>query len=571
MVRSPAVAERRSRLGLFAAAALSLALAGCAARAFKKASDADTVESYRAFIRQYPDTENADAALTRLADLEYERVAQLHTVVACKRYLEEFPDSAKAPDARALLEAQRFNAAKERGTLEAYRQFLRDHPEGAHHQEAEQWVESALLAQALASKDAAAGEAALKHLDNPQAREAAQGKLDDQAFANASASGAPGMLAYLREHAAGGHREDAQVVLFALKLDGLLFSDQVEAARAESARSPLSAKVPGLAEKLARAEADRAVTRSGAAEVQAALSTNYLRSIEDLKKSLQAPDSLDRWEAAEELGQWVSVAAIDPLLTAIHSARNALVRVRAFDSLGQVLRGLPRPVAEYEVATRLEALRERTGSADVYLEVAVLRDLSGHPEAALPDYQRAFDAAMPDPVILWRLMQLRRERRQFFSSAVAGRQMALWSRSVAEAVDPASPAVQARELCAASEAVRAALEAITAARAEKTEFPEDLPAFEATARDAQRLVTARLQDAELALKTQNPNVRACSDGRWTERVNEALRARLDALRALRKRSPAIAERVLTLARERDPAPEVRAAAAQLLGEKRAGR
>jgi hypothetical protein len=563
------VAQRRLRI--IVAAALSLGLAGCAARAFKKASDADTVESYRAFIRQYPEGDNAEAARTRLADLEFDRVAQLHTVVACKRYLEEFPDSAKAPDVKALLEAQRFVAAQERGTIEAYRQFLRDHPDGAHHVEAEQWVESAMLTEALKTRDAAAGEAALKHLDNPQAREAAQGKLDDQAFANAAASGAAGLLGYLREHPAGTHREEAQVQLFALKLEGLLFSDRLEAARAESTRSPLGAKVPGLAEKLARAEADRALTRSSDAEVQAALSTNYLRSLEDLQKSLQAPDSLDRWEAAEELGQWVSVGAIDPLLTAIHSARNALVRVRAFDSLGQVLRALPRPIAEYEVATRLEALRDRAGSADVYLEVAVLRDLSGHPEAALPDYQRAFDAALPDPVILWRLMQLRRERRQFFSSAVAGRQMALWARGIAEAVDPGAPAAQARDLCAASETLRPALEAIGAARAEKTEFPEDLLAFEATARDSQRLVTARLKDSELALKTQNPNVRACGDRRWSERMSDALRARLDALRGLRKRSPAVAERVLALAREKDPAPEVRAVAAQLLGEKRAGR
>jgi hypothetical protein len=271
------------------------------------------------------------------------------------------------------------------------------------------------------------------------------------------------------------------------------------------------------------------------------------------------------------MGQWVSVAAIDPLVTAIHSARNPLVRVKAFDSLGQVLRALPRPIAEYEVAVRLEGLRERTGAADVYLEVAVLRDLSGHPEAALPDYQRAFDPAVPDPVILWRLMQLRRERRQFFSSAVAGRQMALWARSEAEGVDPGAPAAQARDLCAAAETGRAALDAITAARAEKTEFPEDLLAFEATARDALRLVAARLKDSELALKTQNPNVRACGDRRWSDRMSEALRARLDALRTLRKRSPAVADRVLALARERDPAPEVRAAAAQLLGEKRAGR
>jgi hypothetical protein len=200
-----------------------------------------------------------------------------------------------------------------------------------------------------------------------------------------------------------------------------------------------------------------------------------------------------------------------------------------------------------------------------------LKDLSGKLEDAVTDYQKAFEPAAPDPLILRRWVQIRRERRQFFSGAVAARQLAAWARSVAEDADPETLANAARELCAANEFVAAAAEAIAQARAQKTEFPEDLTTFDAAAKDAQKLVGARLKDAELALLTRTPDARRCADHRVTERLTDGLRARLDALRGVRRHAPALAPRVLALARDRDPAPDVRAAAAQLLGEMRAGR
>jgi len=48
--------------------------------------------------------------------------------------------------------------------------------------------------------------------------------------------------------------------------------------------------------------------------VQRALPGYYLRSFDDLVSSLHAPDPMDRWEAAEELGEHVDVKALDPLL-----------------------------------------------------------------------------------------------------------------------------------------------------------------------------------------------------------------------------------------------------------------
>ncbi|MFY0576191.1 HEAT repeat domain-containing protein [Cystobacter fuscus] len=149
---------------------------------------------------------------------------------------------------------------------------------------------------------------------------------------------------------------------------------------------------------------------------------HYLRSLEDLGRALVAPDPMDRWQAAQELGQHVSVKALDPLLEALRSGRNPLIRWQALESLETVLRALPRRVAEYEVAVRLEALREKAGSPELYLRTAVLLDLSGRVGEAAAEYQRAFLPEDPDPVVLRRWIRLREERLQAFSAAVAARQ-----------------------------------------------------------------------------------------------------------------------------------------------------
>ncbi|MFP2913721.1 HEAT repeat domain-containing protein, partial [Pyxidicoccus sp. 3LFB2] len=183
--------------------------------------------------------------------------------------------------------------------------------------------------------------------------------------------------------------------------------------------------------RLARARVERATLARPEPLVQASHVGHYLRDLEDLKRALVAPDALDRWQAAEEMGQHVSVRALDPLLNTLRSARNPLIRQHALEALRTVLSALPRPVAEYEVASRLETLRERATSSELYLTVAVLLDLSGQLAQASTEYQRAVDGGAPDPVVLRRWVQIREERGQHFSAAVAARQLALWALEVA--------------------------------------------------------------------------------------------------------------------------------------------
>ncbi len=548
--------------------ALLLLLSGCAQRAYQRAQEADTVEAWRTFVREHPKDALSEAAEVRIEELEFEEAKKLHTVLAYKRFLETHPEGPRARTARTLLEGLRFNTAQEAGTAAAWRQFLREHQDGAHREEAQRLLSEAETKELATTQDAKKLSSYLRNAPDDPRRLEVEARLDDQTFTQAKATGAGKLFAYLRDFPAGRHREEAKTRLLELEVEGLLVSGLLEEAEARVKAHPLGSQLKDFPARLARASAERAALTGREMLAQSTHAGYYLRGLEDLQAALKANDPLDRWQAAEELGQHVSVRALDPLLEAFRSARNPLIRQYALESLQNVLRALPRAVAEYEVASRLETLRERASSAELYLVTAALLDLSGQLELAATEYQRGFDPSNPDPVVLRRWVQIRQERRQPFSAAVAARQLAMWAHTVARETEVSAeggvPLASARQLCAAVEAARYAAGVITKARAERTEFPEDLVSFELTAKDALRLSEARLADAELMLKERTPGARTCGDTQVRERLESAVKERTAALRAVGTKLPSLAPLLLEVARERDPSPEVRAAAAARL-------
>ena len=204
----------------------------------------------------------------------------------------------------------------------------------------------------------------------------------------------------------------------------------------------------------------------------------------------------------------------------------------------------------------------------MFLAIAALLDLSGNLEQAATEYQRAYDANNADPVVLRRWVQIRQERRQSFSAAVAARQLSLWSLEVAReevlTTEGGVPLASARAMCAAAENARFAADVIAQVRKQATEFPEDLNSFERVAADAVKLSQARLADAELLLRERNPDARLCGDKRVSERLGNAVKERTAALEAVGARLPKLAPVLLELARDRDPSPQVRAVAASRL-------
>jgi len=547
---------------------------GCASSAFSEARRLDTAEAYRHFLREFPADPDAEPAQARLAELEFAQARALHTVIAYKRFLGEFPESQGASAARALLEGLRFNAARGEATANAFRRFLRDHPDGAHREEATSLLAEAEFREAQASKDPVAlARLWVERAGDPR-RSEVESSLDGSAFAAAKAEGAFRLFQYLKDFPEGAHREEARRSLLSVELDALLFSGLLDEARDLARRSPLSASLTDLPARFAAAEAEAWVRASKDPSVQAALAVHSLRDFEELTQVLQAPDALLRWEAVAELGQHVTVRAIDPLLRVLRFSRNAKVRQNAFESLGTVLRALPRPVADFEIARRLESLQAGGQTEDSSLALATLLDLSGRSDAAVSEYQKAFDPNLPDPVILRRWIHLRQERRQAFSAAVAARQLALWAKGVADDASTGEQGVAlatARQLCAAAGLVQEAAQAVNQARQERTGFPEDLAQFEREVALAQKRVEARLSDAELALRTSDPSARLCADRGLEERLAQGLAKRQAALKALAMRAPALARPVLEVVGRKDPSVTIRTLAQRFLADWPAGR
>ncbi|MEW5739034.1 MAG: HEAT repeat domain-containing protein [Myxococcota bacterium] len=540
---------------------LALCLSGCRDPAYTIASKRDTVDAWREFILQNPKDEHLEDARDRLAELELIEAQKVHSVVAYKRFLEEFGDTDSAPTAKKLLEGLRFNAAMGKGTPQALRQFLRDHPDGVHRAEVEKKLAELEIKEVLAGDDVKALAAVSVGLAGDPRAEAAALKLDDVAFAEARTASA--WMAYLADFPAGRHRDGARARLLSLELDGLLVSGDLPAARALAARSPLAKELADLPARFQRAEAIAALERSKDERVRRALPSHMLRSRDDLVKSLQSPDPMDRWQAAEELGFVVSVHVLDPLLEAFRTARLPLIRLQAFLSLGRVLRSLPRPVAEYEVAVRVARLKEQASDAQLVLTIAALLDLTGQLDRAASEYQKAWDSNAPDPVVLQRWADIRLERRQFFSAAVAARQLALWAGDVLAGQGPVGPTnalAASREACSALTAARRAEEVIELASKEKTEFPEDLEQFLLRAREVRRLAEAKVRDAELQLLAIDERARRCGDHQVADRMAEGKKTRLEALAALAAKPTREWPLVREVAAERDPEPAVREAA-----------
>lgn len=106
-------------LSLLLATAL-LAL-GCVGGAFNAAVREDTAAAYHRFLREHPDSSQAEEARQHLALV---RIRSKPTAEAWDEFLKRWPDSPLLPELRPLVAQVVFERARARGSAEAYREFL---------------------------------------------------------------------------------------------------------------------------------------------------------------------------------------------------------------------------------------------------------------------------------------------------------------------------------------------------------------------------------------------------------------------------------------------------------------
>jgi hypothetical protein len=539
-----------------------IVLASCQESAFTAASRIDSPAEWRRFIAQNPLDRNLDDAQVRLEELEFEQAQKVHSILAYKRFLDAHPKSELAPKALALLESLRFNQASDANSIARWRQFLKDHPAGAHATLAEASLSKLENEEALAASDPARLSAWLSQRnEGDRSAEGVPEHVDDLRFKKATS--AADWLTYLDDFPAGKHRDEAKGRLLSLEIEWLLAGGAVEEARALAKASPLAASVGSLSERLKRTERLRAFKASPDGRVRRVFVEHYLREFDDVVKGLQSGDSMDRWQAAEELGYFTTTKAITPLLGAIRNGRLPLIRLRAFEALGRIFRSLPKDVVDYEIATRLRSLEANGADVGMLLIRAVLLELSGQVERALVQYQRAWDSANPDPLILHRVAEWRGARGQHYSSAVAARQLFVWGMAAAEAlpaIDAAGALKAAREMCSAKAYLTIASTILGESSTRGGEFAEDFAAFQSLSKKAQGLVDARLRDAELELAAVDSAARSCGDEAVQSRMRAAEDARIAGLADLKEARVPSLELLLDAVISTDPSEKVRATA-----------
>lgn len=117
-----------------------LCILGCSSLgteiAWQKARQANTLESYQAFLESNPSSELSAEAKKRIEELEWSKAEKTNTRKSYSRFLQLYPQSPQGALARKRLERMDWNRAlKIRSTI-AYERYLRQYPNGTYRTKA---------------------------------------------------------------------------------------------------------------------------------------------------------------------------------------------------------------------------------------------------------------------------------------------------------------------------------------------------------------------------------------------------------------------------------------------------
>jgi hypothetical protein len=93
---------------------ICLMISGCASvsKDWQKTLQTNTVEAYTQFLSEYPSSEYAPEAQSRIEDLSYSEASRTNTVEAFERFLDRFPQGSHSQEARDKLNALKAQRAE---------------------------------------------------------------------------------------------------------------------------------------------------------------------------------------------------------------------------------------------------------------------------------------------------------------------------------------------------------------------------------------------------------------------------------------------------------------------------
>ena len=101
-----------------------LLLTACGPSAFQIAEEADTIESWEAFLRENPEHKHAFIAKSALERVYWEEAVEKNELAAWDAFLTRYPDSENAKNANQAAEKCAYRIAEEANTQESWEGFL---------------------------------------------------------------------------------------------------------------------------------------------------------------------------------------------------------------------------------------------------------------------------------------------------------------------------------------------------------------------------------------------------------------------------------------------------------------
>jgi len=406
-------------------ALVSIVVCSCSSTALQRATSTDTEEAFRAFLSEYPESEEAAEARSRLEQHAFQRARRGDDIAAYNRFLNEFPEGDFAREARERRAELRLDRALATGDAEALRRFIAlDSGTRAASRALEQ-LERLEAGEVRESDDPSALRDFLLAYPESDERQAIERRLDDIEFSRASEVGTLETLrGYMEAHEHGIHRAEALEALEALEADRAIASGRIEdleaylqahpgSSREAEVRRAAAAAIVERAEDLLdvdlarrvidldpdgpsapRAEALLDRVRRGGARVTKVrglladlVDPMALRDPDELREALRSDDPRARWSAVREIALATDTAAIDVAVEAAGSGDPMLLYLSRAALASWT--DTKRQQAEAPLRSWLGRLRKRSSNPEDLLRIGAVSEALGEHDAALQAYRTA--------------------------------------------------------------------------------------------------------------------------------------------------------------------------------------